>query len=129
LFPHSLGEYDKVAFFSTYGRPLRSTDYLFAISGNGHFDLFCLVDGQPYNVVNWTEVPSVEQGQSTNHLRLFADGATISMYANGELLATVPDNTFRRGDIGLMAGSFEEGGVEIAFDNLKVAEIEEGSAP
>jgi hypothetical protein len=103
--------------------------YLFAISGNGHFDLFCLVDGQPYNVVNWTEVPSVEQGQSTNHLRLFADGATISMYANGELLATVPDNTFRRGDIGLMAGSFEEGGVEIAFDNLKVAEIEEGSAP
>jgi hypothetical protein len=26
LFAHYLGEYDKVAFFSTYDRPLRSTD-------------------------------------------------------------------------------------------------------
>ncbi len=32
LFAHSLGEYDKVAFFSTYDRPLRSTEYGFLIS-------------------------------------------------------------------------------------------------
>ena len=116
-----------------YGIMFRFQDaenyYLFAISGNGYFDLFCLIEGQAYNVVNWTEVPSVKQGLSTNHLRLVADGPQISMYVNGELLAIVPDNTFRRGDIALVAGTFEEGDVEIAFDNLKVTEIEEGSAP
>jgi len=111
-----------------YGVIFRQRDaqnyYAFMVSGAGYFGLFCLVDGQVYNVVNWTEIDAIQRGQGTNHLRLAADGPQISMYANGELLATVPDNTFRRGDITLVAGTFEEGNVEIAFDNLTVIEIE-----
>ena len=39
---------------------------------------------------------------------------------NGELLATVEDDTIRSGSIGLAAGSFSEGEVEVRFDSLLV---------
>jgi hypothetical protein len=41
---------------------------------------------------------------------------------NGELVADVRDDTFASGDVGLIAGTYEEGGVEIHFDDFFVHE-------
>lgn len=98
--------------------------YAFLISSDGYFRLRGQFDGQDWNIVNWTQIASVKQGQSTNHLRLIADGPWISAYVNGELLATVPDNRFRRGDVNLVVGSLGEGDVHIAFDNLRITAID-----
>lgn len=98
--------------------------YAFLITGEGRFGLIAKINGEYYNIINFTLAPSVQPGMSTNRLRLVADGPQLSVYANGDLLAIVPDNTFRRGDIFLAAGAFEEGGVHIAFDNIKVTELE-----
>ena len=39
---------------------------------------------------------------------------------NGELVADVRDGAFASGDVGLIAGTFDEGGVEIHFDDFFV---------
>lgn len=98
--------------------------YAFLVTGAGSFGVTAKINGEYYSVLNFTLTPSVQPGTSTNRLRLVADGPQITVYANGELLAIVPDNTFRRGDIFLAAGAFEQGDVHVAFDNLKVTEIE-----
>lgn len=98
--------------------------YAFLISGDGYFKLCGQFAGEDWSIVNWTQAAAIRQGQSTNHLRLVADGSQISAYVNGELLAIVPDNTFRRGDINLVVGAFEDGGVHVAFDDLKVTALD-----
>jgi len=94
--------------------------YAFLISGDGYFKLREQVKDENSSITRWTQVTAIKQGQSTNHLRLVAIGPQISAFVNGELLAIIPDHTFRRGDINLVVGTFDEPDVHIAFDNLKV---------
>jgi hypothetical protein len=49
-------------------------------------------------------------------------GDHLALHVNGELVADVRDGTFTSGDVGLIAGTFEEGGVEIHFDDFLVFE-------
>ena len=97
---------------------------VFMIAGDGYFKLQGKDEGEVFNIIKWTKAAAIRQGESTNHLRLIANGQVISLFVNDELLAIVPDNTFRRGDIKLVVGSFSDPGVHIAFDNLKVTTVE-----
>lgn len=57
----------------------------------------------------------------SNRIRAECVGNTLKLVVNGRTVAKVTDDTFTEGgDVGLMAGTFEEGGVEIFFDNLVV---------
>jgi len=47
-------------------------------------------------------------------------GSTLTLYVNGEKLEQVTDSTFDSGDVGLLGGSFETGGVDLLFDNFIV---------
>ncbi len=75
-------------------------------------------------ILNFRRSSSIKRAGSTNHLSLEVVGQQISMYANDELLAMVPDTAFARGDIQLFAWSQEESPIEILFDNLKVSALE-----
>ncbi len=56
-----------------------------------------------------------------NRIRAECVGNTLRLMVNGRTVSKVTDDTFTGGgDIGLTAGTFEEGGVEIFFDNLVV---------
>jgi hypothetical protein len=44
----------------------------------------------------------------------------LSLYVNGQILADVRDATFETGDVGLIAGTFTEPGVDIRFDDFVV---------
>lgn len=95
--------------------------YLFAISSDGYYTVWKLVSGEWETLVAW-EGPSrhINQGESTNHLTLIAQGPNFSFYVNGQHLVDVVDASFAEGDIGLLAGAFDEAGVRIHFDNLEV---------
>jgi hypothetical protein len=56
-------------------------------------------------------------------LRVEAVGPNFTFYINDELVDAAIDADFSQGDIGLLAGAYEEPGVHIAFDNLKVWEV------
>jgi len=64
----------------------------------------------------------VNQGTETNHLRADCAGPSLTLFANGTQVASVTDTSFTHGDIGLMAGTFDEPNVTIAFDNFVVRE-------
>lgn len=98
--------------------------YAFMIAGDGYFKFEGRDEGESFTIIKWTKAAAIKQGESTNHLRLIANGQIFSLFVNGELLAIVPDNTFRRGDIKLVVGSFSEPDVHIAFDNLTITTIE-----
>ena len=67
------------------------------------------------------KVDGIYSGSSTNHVRAICNGSSLSLYANGSLVATATDSTFTSGgDVGLMAGTFDEGGVDMLFDNIVV---------
>jgi hypothetical protein len=65
---------------------------------------------------------AINQGSATNTIRLTCVGDTITLYANGTQLASVQDTEFIAGDVGLLAGTFDTGGVDIRFDNFVVRE-------
>jgi hypothetical protein len=69
--------------------------------------------------VDWTYSPALATGQGTNRLRVERRGDAIGLSANGQLLATVRDDTYTGARyIALAAESFEAGGVDVRFDNI-----------
>ncbi len=108
-----------------YGVLLRMQDrrnfYAFSISGDGYFLVSRFVDGvrQPIGA-DWSPSDAILQGANTNILEVIAQGNRFTFIVNGQQLAQVEDDRFSHGDIGLYAGSFYEGRVEVAFDNLRV---------
>ncbi len=56
----------------------------------------------------------------TNHLRFDCVGSELTLYVNGQKIATAGDTSFTGGDVGLIAGTFDIPMAEIHFDNLVV---------
>ncbi len=108
-----------------YGVLVRVQDprnfYAFSISGDGYFLVSRFVDGvrQPLEA-DWTPSDAIHPGIGTNVLEVVAQGKQLTFIVNDQPLAQVEDDRFSHGDIGLYAGSFYEGGVEVHFDNLRV---------
>jgi hypothetical protein len=59
-------------------------------------------------------------GAATNHIRFDCVGSTFSLYANGILLEQETDTSYKNGNVGLIAGTYTETGVDILFDNFFV---------
>lgn len=73
---------------------------------------------------DWPESPAINQGlNTTNHLKVVADGANISFYVNDTLLHEVYDNGVGlEATVGLDAGTFGQTGLQVAFDNVVIRE-------
>ena len=99
--------------------------YRFDISCDGYYE-FSRRNDDPSNpwttLTDWVASPAIEQGAGKNRLKIVAQGAQFSFYVNDRLVAEATDSAYRSGGIGLDAGSFSEGGVEVAFDNLIISQ-------
>ncbi|MFU8773836.1 MAG: hypothetical protein ACNA8H_15620, partial [Anaerolineales bacterium] len=62
----------------------------------------------------------IHQGFSSNLLRADCVGDTLTLYVNGEHLISVRDTEFSLGDVGLLAGTLDDPGLEISFSNFHV---------
>jgi len=109
---------------NSYGVLFRMEDaghfYRFGISGDGFYFLDKSMGGELVSVIDWTESPYINRGQASNRLKVTCAGAKLTLYVNDRRLATVTDDSYDHGDIGLFAASFAEPDVHITFDNLKV---------
>jgi serine/threonine-protein kinase len=92
--------------------------YALLISSDGYAGIMLMEDGER----SWPQelLPSdaIVQGASINAVTAECIGDHLALHVNGELVADVRDSTFSSGDVGLIAGTFEEGGVEIHFDDF-----------
>jgi len=69
----------------------------------------------------WQESEAILPGTNqTNQLRVAVAGGTFSFYANETLLVQVVDGTYGTGAVALDAGTFNQGELQVAFDNLVV---------
>jgi hypothetical protein len=106
-------------FRGTVGGP--PSYYVFRISPTGQFQLAKWLQDtkQEIVLVNWSDSTSIKKAQASNLVEVIAQGAQITVLANGESLASVSDSTFPEGMIGLEVGSNAHG----VFDNVKVWEL------
>jgi hypothetical protein len=96
--------------------------YFFLISSDGFYGMGVYKDGLAF-LIGQSEMQSnsnIKTGLAVNHLRADCVGNTFTFYVNGFQVAQAQDSTLSSGDIGLLAGTFGQPGVDIVFDNFVV---------
>jgi hypothetical protein len=96
--------------------------YFFIISSDGYFAIGKTVNGRTSLLGQemMAYSPVVVQGEGPNHIRFDCISSALTGYVNGQALASASDADFHNGDVGLIAGAFNTGGVKIAFTNFIV---------
>jgi hypothetical protein len=98
--------------------------YYFAVSADGYYAIFRRAEGDMRILTGdgsgMLPSPHIKTGTQVNRVLGVCDGDELSLYVNGQWLATVTDNEYARGDVGLGASSGPGGGTRIVFDNFVV---------
>ncbi len=111
---------------NTFGVICRYQDeenYYFGIIGSdGFYGIGKRLAGENVLLTDGKLQPTdkVVDGTMVNHLRLDCSGSTIALYANGYQLGKVEDADFVHGDVGVIAGTLEESGTAVTFDNFTI---------
>ena len=97
--------------------------YWFQISSDGYFSVDMRQFGEWATLVEWQESDAIRQGAgATNHLAVEAIGNQFSFFVNDVYLTDITADSFLFGNIGLAAGTYDEPGAVIHFDNVMVYE-------
>jgi hypothetical protein len=94
--------------------------YFFIIGSDGYYGLGLYKDHQA-TLLGQSAMQSskdIKTGAAINHLRLDCSGSSLAAYANGVALAQAQDTSLQHGDVGLLAGTFNQAGVDVVFDNF-----------
>lgn len=116
------------------GSPESSFGILFRLQSPGEFYRFDITGDGRYTVErrsldgswirftdDWAQATALRSGlNSTNRLRVVAEGFQLSVYANGELLQTFSDSAYPIGTIALDAATFGKVPLSVAFDNVQI---------
>lgn len=94
--------------------------YFFIISSDGYYGIGLFQDGKATLLGQdaMQSSPAITSGTAVNHLRFDCVGTQLQAFVNGSALADVSDGTLVHGDVGLLAGTFEQPGADIVFDNF-----------
>lgn len=96
--------------------------YFFMISSDGFYGIG-MYSGEKALLLGTDELKSdhnIKTGLAVNHLRADCIGDTLTFYVNGTQVASAQDATLKSGDVGLLAGTFGQPGVDVIFDNFVV---------
>jgi hypothetical protein len=96
--------------------------YFFMVSSDGYYGIGIYAGGQAV-LLGQSEMQAdsnIRTGLAVNHLRADCVGDMLTLYINGFQVASVQDGTLKSGDVGLLAGTFTQPGVDLIFDNFVV---------
>jgi hypothetical protein len=96
--------------------------YFFIVTSDGYYGIGKYMDGeqQLIDTDQLGQTDKVLPGNATNKVKADCVGSTLRLYANGSLIHEVSDSDLSGGDVGLIAGTFDEPGTDILFDNFVV---------
>lgn len=132
-----------------YGVIFRAQDpdnyYMFLVSSDGYYQVQRAVEGEARILSDWIPSDLVNQGlDEENWLRVVAQGSTFRFYVNGQpvelcvpddpegvstyvdsciggqMQPVLVDDSVASGQLGVIARTFDEPGVEVEFDNFLV---------
>jgi hypothetical protein len=98
--------------------------YYFLVSSDGYYAVGKVKDGTE-ELIGTTDMRQdkrgvIHTGAADNHLRADCVGDTLTLYANGAKLFQAQDSDFARGNVGLIAGSYDDAPITVYFDNFVV---------
>ena len=98
--------------------------YQFLISSDGYAGIARVKNGDQSFLSSDKMEPAaaIHQGAATNHIRVTCIGSALSLSVNGKQIASANDASFTSGDVGLIAGTYNNIGVDILFDNFTASE-------
>jgi len=96
--------------------------YFLRITSDGYYGISKMVNGEESLLGNDQLIVSdrIKTGTEANHLRADCVGDQLTLYVNGDMVADITDADLTSGDVGLIAGTFEQGGNDVRFDNFQV---------
>lgn len=96
--------------------------YAFLVTSDGYNGIVKVKDGN-FVLLSGTTLEynqDIHQGENQNHLRADCTNQTLSLWVNSHKSMEAQDSAFSSGGIGLTAGSYAAGGVDVYFDNFIV---------
>jgi len=96
--------------------------YFAAISSDGYYGILKMRDNE-YSVIGRENlIPSelIHLGTATNQIRFDCIGSTLTLFINGSQVDQQIDTEYSSGNVGLIAGTYDEAGTDILFDNFYV---------
>lgn len=97
--------------------------YLLGITTDGYYGITKIVDGEDTllgsEYLEFSDLIDITPG-AVNRLRADCIGDHLTLYVNGQILADVTDGDLGGGDVGLVSGTYDEGGSDMRFDNFVV---------
>ena len=95
--------------------------YFFVVSNDGFYAIGKFTNGQAILIGQESMVQSESiQPDGANHLRADCIGTTLTFYVNDKQVASTLDADFATGGVGVLAGSFDEPGVDLLFQDFVV---------
>jgi hypothetical protein len=96
--------------------------YFFVISSDGYYAIGKIKDGITTLLGQemMAYASTIRQGSEPNHLRFDCILKSLKGFVNGQAIAITEDADYSKGDAGLISGAFNEGGVDVSFDNFVV---------
>ncbi len=110
---------------SGYGLVFRYTQdpyqyYEFAVYADGRYHIGKYTGGQYTLLVDYVTSPYIKKGEK-NRLMVKCHGVQIDAYINGNLVASIEDDSLREGSVGLLARNEDASNVSVFFDNFYLA--------
>lgn len=99
--------------------------YVATIASDGYYFIWRRLNGGDWELVGMESgqtSTAIYTGAQTNRIRLDCVGSSLTLYANGTQLIQVQDSSLTSGDVGVYAGSFDVGGVDVVFDNFLITQ-------
>jgi hypothetical protein len=96
--------------------------YSLLISSDGYYGISKMQNGEHSLIgADGMQVSqAITKGDGVNRISADCIGSTLSLSVNGKKLFEVKDTDFSSGDVGLIAGTADQPGVDVVFDNFIV---------
>ncbi len=93
--------------------------YFFLISEDSYFSIQKFENDEQQMLFDWEQLKGIDPSKP-NRITAICIGNKLQLAVNDSILATVYDDSFQSGNIGLIAGTYNNPGLTVAFDNLVV---------
>jgi hypothetical protein len=95
--------------------------YYLVIAGDTYAAIIKVIDDEQIEIsARDVKFDSINSGNAANHIHAECNGSDLVLSANGIEIFSVTDDTLTGGDVGLIATTYEEAGVDVNFDNFVV---------
>jgi len=94
--------------------------YYFVIAGNQDASIWKVVDSEPHELTVRLKFDEINAGSDSNRITAECLGRQLTFWINNLEILVISDTTLPSGDVGVIAATYDDGGLDVRFDNFVV---------